>query len=205
MPTTDINKIISNLKKFCTLDDKVILCVGAGGGQFVVYGRDARKVIAIDSDPEALKILETRVEEEGLKEKFEIILKDFGKCNIHADLVIFEFSLHEMRNPCAAIRRALTLAPEVVIMDHWKSSSWAFLIDEYDKITRSWNAVETFIVKNLKVYDSMQNFADYDQLNRKIESQGETAIERAKDYKNRKNFTIPFSYAFALIAKSDNQ
>jgi len=51
---TDIKKVIEDLLGFYDFDDKVVISVGAGGGQLIEYGRKAKRVIALDNDAEAI-------------------------------------------------------------------------------------------------------------------------------------------------------
>ncbi len=51
---TDIRQLTDNLRSFHDLRGRVILSVGAGGGQFLDAYRDAAKIVAVDSDPAAL-------------------------------------------------------------------------------------------------------------------------------------------------------
>jgi len=39
------------------------------------------------------------------------------------------------------------------------------------------------------------------ELYEKIKGQGETAVSRTEEFKDKKQFTIPLSYALALISK----
>ena len=56
--------------------------------------------------------------------------------NKRGDVVMFEFCLHEMKDPVAAINHALTMAPTVLITDHWSGSEWAYVVDEEEKVIR---------------------------------------------------------------------
>ncbi|MCX6272286.1 MAG: class I SAM-dependent methyltransferase [Bacteroidetes bacterium] len=138
----DIIKIIENLFEFYDFTDQRIISVGAGGGQFIEYGRASKHVIAIDSDKEALRRLENILLKSQLSDKFTLINSDFSLVNMFGDVVMFEFCLHEMKDPEAAIHHALTMAPNILINDHWPGSSWAYIVDEEDKVVNSWKAVE---------------------------------------------------------------
>jgi hypothetical protein len=47
---TDVRRVVDNLRGFHALKGKVILSVGAGGGQFLDAYCDARRILAIDGD-----------------------------------------------------------------------------------------------------------------------------------------------------------
>jgi ubiquinone/menaquinone biosynthesis C-methylase UbiE len=196
----DIQQMITNLLEFFDLTNKTIISVGAGGGQFIEYGRNANKVFAIDSDEPALEMLKENLIKSGLTEKFTLIHSDFYLTDQKGDVVIFELSLHELSDPAIAVRHALTLAPNVLILDHWVSSDWVYFIDEKEKVTRSWTALEAFDFKKFQQYDTFEFFDDYEELYEKIKGQGETAISRIEEFKDQKQFTIPLSYALALIS-----
>ena len=195
----DIKQIIADLLKFFDLTDKTIISVGAGGGQFIEYGRNAKKVFAIDNDESALAMLKENLDRSGLADKFTLIHSDFYLAGQHGDVVIFELSLHEMNDPALAVRHALTLAPNVIVLDHWVSSEWIFFIDEKEKVIDSWAALEAFTFKKFRQYDTIEFFNDYEELYQKIKDQGAVAVSRIEEFKGLKDFTIPLSYALALI------
>jgi hypothetical protein len=196
---TDIRKIIANLLEFYSFENQTIISIGAGGGQFIEYGRKSRQVIAIDSDEQALKKLEGALDKSGLVYKFKLIHSDFYEVKQEGDLVFFEFCLHEMKDPEAAIKHAFTLAPVILISDHWPGSEWAYIVDEKEKVVNSWEALKRFRFKKVQRYDTVQFFHDYEELYLKVKGQGENSINRISKYKDRKDFTIPMSYGFALI------
>ena len=106
---TDIKRLINNLLEFYDFENKAILSVGAGGGQLIEYGRHAKHVTAIDNDKAALDKLKQNLIASGLDDKFTLVHSDFYAADFKADLLLFEFCLHEMEDPEAAIRRALTM------------------------------------------------------------------------------------------------
>jgi predicted RNA methylase len=195
----DIQEIISNLSGFYNLSGKTIISVGAGGGQFIEYGRIANQVFAIDNDGSALEVLKEKLIRSGLTDKFTLVHSDFYLSGRKGDVVLFELSLHELNDPAAAITHALTLAPDVIVLDHWVSSEWVYVIDEKEKVDRSWAALQAFDFNKFRSYDTFEFFKDYEELYQKIKGQGETAIQRVEKYKGLKLFTIPLSYAIALI------
>jgi len=196
---TDINKMIDNLLKFFDFNNQTVISVGAGGGQFIEYGRNAKRVIAIDNDKEALSRLEDNLLKSRLNDKFTLINKDFYHAKMQGDVVMFEFCLHEMKNTETAIKHALTMAPTVLVNDHWPNSEWAYIVDEKEKVINSWEALKHFNVKKIQRYDTVQFFHDYDEVYQKVKVQGENSINRISQYKDKKDFTIPMSYGFALI------
>lgn len=195
---TDIKKILENLFSFFDFRNKTVISVGAGGGQFIEYGRLAKHVIAIDNDTEAIAKLETNLQKSGLSEKFTLINSDFFLVNMRADVVLFEFSLHEM-DAEKAIDHALTMAPEVLVADHWPGSEWAFLADEVEKVFHSWEFLKKSKPAKIQQYDTRQHFENYDELFQKVKAQGSKTIQRIEKYKWKDNITIPMSYGLTLI------
>lgn len=91
------------------------------------------------------------------------------------------------------------LAPAVLISDHWPGSEWAYIVDEKEKVTNSWDSLKKFRFKKVRRYDTVQFFHDYQELFLNVKVQGENSINRISKYQEKKDFTIPMSYGFALI------
>jgi ubiquinone/menaquinone biosynthesis C-methylase UbiE len=196
---TDINKVIGNLLGFYDFKDKTVVSVGAGGGQMIEYGRTAKKVIAIDSDGEALKKLKASLSRRGLDDKFTLVHSDFYLADPQGDTVMFEFCLHEMLDPAAALKRAGKMAGDTLVLDHWPGSEWAFYVAEEEKVARSWQALRTFPTRKCQKFEAVQFFKDYEELHQKVQVMGEISINRIKPFIGKLNFTIPMSYGFALL------
>jgi predicted RNA methylase len=196
---TDIKQIIRNLFEFHDFNNQTIISVGAGGGQFVEYGHISKKVIAIDHDEEALTRLKNNLQKSQLLDKYSLVHSDFYLVNEQGDVVMFEFCLHEMKSPEAAINHALSMAPNVLITDHWPNSEWAYLVDEEEKVINSWAAIKNFNLKKIQRYDTLHFFHDYEELFQKVKVQGENSIHRIGPYQGKKDFSIAMSYGFALI------
>jgi hypothetical protein len=195
----DYRKMVADLLAFYDLRDKTVLTVGAGGGQLVEYGRTARKVLALDSDAPALDKLRENLKTAGLEDKFEPVLGDFFAVELKADVVLFEFSLHEMPDPAAAVERARGEAPDVVVFDHAPGSTWSFFTSEEAKVARSWAALGRFPVKKTRMSEGTQVFAAYDQLYEKLKGQGGTSLARIERYRGLTDIRIPMPYGLALI------
>jgi hypothetical protein len=196
---TDIKKIISNLLSFYDFCNQTIITVGAGGGQLIEYGRVSKRVLAIDFDKEALQKLKDNLIKSGLDDKFTLIHSDFYLSNLKGDIVLFEFCFHEMEDPEAALKHALTMAPNVIILDHWPDSEWAYLGGEEENIAKSWATLKLFHLIKVQKFDTFQFFNDYEEIYQKVKAQGEISIRRIADFSAKKKFTIPMSYGIALI------
>ena len=196
---TDINKIITNLLEFYDFNNKTIVTVGAGGGQLIEYGRVSKHVVAVDYDMEALDRLKVNLVKSGLDDKFDLVHADFNRSVVKGDIVMFEFCLHEMEDPLSALKHALTVTSDILILDHWPDSEWAYFGDEDQKIVKSWSALNEFPLKRIQKFDTVQFFHDYEELYQKVKPQGAVSINRIKGFQNKTNFTIPMTYGFALI------
>lgn len=196
---TDIKKLIGNLTAFYDFAGKTIISVGAGGGQLIEYGRNAKKVYAVDNDLSAIKRLEENLTKSGLSDKFETIHSDFYDVKIKCDVVIFEFCLHEMVDPEKAILHAKSLGENVVVIDHWTESDWAYYVDEKEKVFASWGAINKFKSIKKEVHESVQIFADYEELYQKVKIMGEVSISRIAPFKEQVNLTIPMSYGIIQL------
>lgn len=196
----DYKKIISNLLAFYDFKEKLVIDVGAGGGQLVEYGRAARKVLALDNDAQALEKLRENLKSVGLEDKFSPILGDFFEVDLKADAVLFEFSLHEMKDPGAALEHARGMAPDVIIFDHGPASEWSYIAAEENKVAASWASFERFPVRKTQMHEAVQFFNDYEELYQKVKGQGETSLARIAKYKKQTGIRIPMSYGLVLIA-----
>ena len=196
---TVLLQIINNLLELYSLTDKTVISIGAGGGQLIEYGRNTAKVYAIDNDETAIQKLSDNLIKSGLADKFTLIHSDFYLTDLKGDVVLFEFCLHEMSDPKLAIRHAQTMAPDILIIDHLPDTDWAYIIDEKEKIEKSWSALESFNVRKSMRCDAFQHFTDYNEIYQKVYVQGENSINRIQGFKEKKHFTIPMSYGIALI------
>ncbi len=196
---TDIGLILQRLLAFFDFSGKTVLAVGAGGGQLAGYARSMRKVLAIDRDLAAMKQLQEAAERLGLQDRFEYWTGEFADCDRRGDVVLFEFCLHEMDDPSAAVAKATTLAPEIVVIDHAPGSSWVYFTAEDDKVDRSWRALGRMQVTRQCSYATEQRFADYDELYTKVKSQGDESIRRIERFGEKTGIIIPMTYALALI------
>lgn len=196
---TDIAQLIRNLTAFYDFGGKAVLSIGAGGGQMIEYARTAARVIALDSSAEALEQLRGRLAGTGLEGKFTLLCGDFLASRQRADVAAFEFCLHEMPDPAAAIAHARGLAKEVLVMDHWPGSDWAFYVAEELKVARSWEALAAARPRATRSHEVAQFFRDYEELRLKVLPQGEVALRRIAPFQGRQGFAIAMTYGFALL------
>jgi tRNA A58 N-methylase Trm61 len=196
---TDINKILSNLTAFYDFQGKKVIHVGAGGGQLIGYADITSHVWAVDSEEEAVTSLRERIDRERLAGKVNVIEGDFYTQSFDADVVLFEFCLHEMKDPLAAIEQARTMAGDVVVIDHKEDSPWAWFVCETEKAEVSWEAVRKSGIVEGRSFEAVQLFADYEELFDKVSVMGAEGIRRIADFQGVKNIEIKMSYQLALI------
>ena len=195
----DIHAIIRDLESFYDFTGKTVIHVGAGGGQLVAYARRARHVLAVDPDPAAVTRLEAALRAAGLAERFQVVNGLFETVTATADVVFFEFCLHEIDDPAAALAHARTLAPEIVVIDHAPDSPWVWLMDEGGKLERSWGAVGRAPAERQSLFEGVQHFNQFQELQAKLESLGEPTLTRIQEYREQRDFTIGMDYRAALI------
>lgn len=195
----DYKKMVADLLDFTDLKAKTVLDVGGGGGQLSEFGRAAGRVLALDVDPAALERLRANLRAAGLEDRFDLVLGDFFTIDLKADLVLFEFSLHEMLDPAAAVERARSMAPEVVVFDHWPGSPWSFIGAEEDKVAASWASLGRFPARKTRLYETHQVFSGFGQLRERIKDQGPASLARIARFEGRTDIRIPMPYGLVLI------
>lgn len=194
---TDIKAIISNLYQFYNPDGKTIITVGAGGGQLIDYYKDAKLIYGIDTDQDAIEKLKIKIAENLLEEKYKCIHADFLSINQRGDVVLFEFSLHEMDDISKALDKGRKLASTVIIIDHSWQSKWIQYIDEAEKVERVRKYLEKERPKRIKSFHAKQYFSHYKELEEKVKSQGEKAINSIQEFKGKEKIEIDFEYITA--------
>jgi hypothetical protein len=196
---TDIGVILDNLTAFYDFSNKAVIHVGAGGGQLIGYAGRCRSVLGVDPDAEAVDRLKDALSRMGLRERFAVEQCELGAVSAVADVVFFEFCLHEMEDPEAALEHARTLAPEILVLDHLPDSPWSWYTCEAEKAARSWTAVHARAVARELAFHAVQRFDDHARLLEKVRVLGEEAIRRAAELAGKRKIEIGMSYAAALL------
>jgi tRNA A58 N-methylase Trm61 len=196
---TDVQKIVQSLLAVYDPSERTIIVVGGGGGQFIEYGRRAAQILSLDSDAEAIRLLRENLKKAGLEDRFTPILGDLYESRLKGDAVLFEFCLHEISDPEAAIRHAQTMAPDIVVIDHWPDSEWSYYTAETEKVKTSWEALQSFPLKKKQSYQLVHLFNDYDELCQKLKDQGDLSLARIEKFRSKSHIAIPFTYGIAVI------
>jgi len=196
---TDLGLIIGNLTSFYDFRAKSVLHAGAGGGQLLGYADRARKVVAVDKDPDGLRRLEAAVSAQGLEKTVAVTAGDFYDLDLKADVVLLEFCLHEMRDPRRAIDHARAAAPDVVVIDHLPASPWAWYANEGELMARAWKAIEASGARRTQSYEAVQRFDDHRALRKRFSDLGEESHRRIAAFDGQTGIAIPMPYGIALL------
>lgn len=188
-----------SLSGFYDFAGKVVLLVGAGHGQLLDPTISAKKLIAVDHDLAALREFQTKFSALPAKTPIEVFHGKFEKVTDPADVVYFEFCLHEIADPFAALKRARTLAPDVVVFDHSPSSKWIFYAAEEALVRRSASAMQNFGIRRSAFIRTTQTFRTGAELLSKVSAQGPVAVSRAERFVNSTDFAIPMMCELALL------
>ncbi len=156
-------------------------------------------MIAVDPDGAALAALAKRTHALGIEGRFVLVEKDFMAVTECADVVLCEFSLHEMPDHGGALAHAATLAPDIAVIDHAPGSPWAHVVDETEKVAACWAAVAARGTRRTGNFEAVQRFASYQELLEKVRRQGAEAIRRIERWRGCSGITIPMAYRMALL------
>jgi hypothetical protein len=196
---TDLARILDDLESCYDFTGRSVIHVGAGGGQLIGFAGRARTVLGVDPDVAAVERLRERVREAGLADRYRVLPSDILAVTERADVVFFEFCLHEIVDARTALRHAGRLAPEVLVADHAPSSSWSWYLGEAEKVLRGWAAVEHSPLLLDRTFTGLQRFHDHAELLAKAEVMGERSIRRIEEFRDRRDFTIAMPYRVALL------
>ena len=196
---TDLRTLLENVQRCYDFRDKSVIHVGAGSGQLVGYAAAARSVLAVDRDPEAIRRLGVVLREQGLLSRFIVFRGDFAAVRTRADVVFFEFTLHQVANPDAVLVHARALAPETLIVEPAPGSRWAWYCGEEGQVERSWEAVGRHAIAREETFMGAQQFRDYAELSAKVGGLGEPTLGRIAEFRERQGVAIPMPYRIVLL------
>ncbi len=196
---TDYQALSVNLCRFYDFTGKVVLFVGAAGGQLLDPATPTRKLVAIDKNAAALEQLHAAVAAKGLQATVEVVAARFEEVVRTGDVVYFEFCLHEMDDPETSLRHARSLAPDIVVYDHSPESEWIYYGAEEDKVAQSAAALARFGVRRRETFLADQRFATHADLLAKVGPQGPVAVSRAQRFIGCTDIVIPMRYEVNLL------
>jgi len=197
---TDIAAILRNLESCYDFTGKSVIHVGAGGGQLIGYAGRTRDVLGVDPDAVAVERLKAAIRERDLEDRFRVLQSDVQSVSARADVVFFEFCLHEIVDPFTALRHALALAPVVLVVDPAPGSAWAWHLCETEKVLRGWSAAERFPLALDRTFPGEQRFHDHAELLAGVQVLGECVIRRMREFCDRTDFTIDMPCRVVLLA-----
>ncbi|HZU44955.1 MAG TPA: hypothetical protein VE994_19915 [Terriglobales bacterium] len=192
----DRAKLSRDLSRFYDFTGKEVIYVGAGHGQ-LLDPDGIRRLIAVEENPRAAEPLRARLAHRV--SSMEVMVGSFDDVHKRADVVYFEFCLHEMQDPHKALTHAWELASDIVVFDHAAGSEWSFYAAEDQKVARSAEVMTSFGVRRRKQFVGEQRFRNYAELAAKLLSQGAPAAERARRFAGMTNIAIPMRYELALL------
>jgi hypothetical protein len=184
----DRDQLRNELRRFYGFCGKVVLYVGPGGGQLLDTSFGATKIVAIDEDRASLEKLYGGTAGSA---RIEVIPSSFEEVERPVDVVYFEFCLHEMRKPDQMLTHARSLAPDIVVFEHAANSDWSYYAGEDEQVWRSAQALQGCTIRRQQTLTVEQRFRDYDELLAKLRSQGDIAIERARQFAGVTDIVIP--------------
>lgn len=195
----DYALLTKSLSGFYDFFGKVILLVGAGHGQLLDPAISVKKLIAVDQDLAALREFQEKFSVGPATTPVELLHSKFEEVTVSADVVYFEFCLHEISNPFAALKRARSLAPDVVVFDHSPDSKWIFYGAEEALVRRGSLAMRNFGIRRSASIRTAQTFRTGAELLSKVSAQGPLAVSRAERFVNSTDFAIPMLCELALL------
>ena len=195
----DIGRIARDLTGFYDFSGKDVVYVGAGGGRLLDAVKSARRLQAVDQDAAALEQLRQAAARMGLATPLTLTAGDYAGTSLKGDVVYFEFCLHEMPDPATALGRALSSAPEVVVLDHLPDSPWVVLTGETGKAAASWAALARLPARRQERFEGVQAFKDYEDIRSKLAVLGPAALERIEPFRARKDFQVLMPYGAVLL------
>jgi hypothetical protein len=196
---TDVRFIAESVCEFYDFDRKSVIAIGAGNERLIEYARRARFVIAVNEHEGALNRLKQQVCEQRLGARFFMFVGKVAAVPFHADVVLFEFSLHEISNPRAALDYARRLAPEMVIIDHAPGSRWSWYAGEDDGIAESWAAVPPSAIRRERTCDAFQRFGNYLDVKFRMRGNGAASQARIAELQNARPIVISMPLRLAVI------
>jgi hypothetical protein len=130
----DRDSLSDRLSRCYDFTGKVVLYAGAGGGQLLHS--------SIKADRYRQK--HGSLERARANHPVEVIGGPFEDVSRRAEVVYFEFSLHEMSDPWQALNHAHNLASEIAVFDHSPASEWVLHAAEEDCVRQSTEVMERF-------------------------------------------------------------
>src|SRR5262249_39790908 len=151
-------------------------------------------------DAAAIARLVERARDRGLADRLTLVTEDFLAVRPAGDVVLFQFSLHQMAAPERALAHARELAADAVVVDHAPGSPRSWDAAGEEKVQAAWDAVQRLPVRRRKTIEAWQRFKDHDELASRLAGQGAASRERIASIRDgRGEIAIPMPYGLALL------
>jgi CheY-like chemotaxis protein len=196
---TDVGLISNDLASFYDFAGTTCLFVGAGSRIALAPAHAAGAILVVDRDPAAIARLREDLSELGMRERVELRTARFEDALGDFDVVYFEFCLHEMNDPAAALRKAKSMAPDVIVLDHAVGSEWMHCAALDEDVRRAGQAIEGFRARRRERRDGVQSFASGDELAVRLSRSGAVALSRARCFAGRSNVSLAMPYELVLL------
>ncbi len=195
----DRDLLTANLTEFYDFRGKSVLYVGAGRGQLLPPASGVKSVVAIDRDGKSLQGFRSEAKSKWAGIPVRFIPRKFETVDARGDVVYFEFCMHLMEDPWYALKHALSLAPDIVVMDHLPGSKWVYYWAGEEAVLRSTGAVESFGVRRRKEFTTEQKFEDWKALAARLAEEGEESRRRVLELKGAKDIRMRMDYGLFLL------
>jgi tRNA G37 N-methylase Trm5 len=197
---TYLDKIKQDVERFINCNGKTVLIVGAGGGKLFGYADSAQKVFALDCNSKALDKLAEIIHLNEQEEKYELVCGYFETIDIKADVVIFEFSLHEIPDAYETLKHAKKLSNRVIVVEHTSDSEWICLAQEDQNVKRVEEGLTKFEVIKTEYYVTQKEFKDLDDLKTKLGYIDNDRLPSIfEKYKSKVNHSVEMKYRISEI------
>jgi hypothetical protein len=194
----DYRVLAEDLRRFYDFAGKDVVLVGAGAKLFDPE-RSPKRIVAIDKKDAPLVELRDRMAVRESAVPLETVVADFNLVTLRADVVYFEFALHEMPEPMKTLEHAKQLAKDIVVFDHSTDSEWMFHAAEDEDVRRTRDAMDHFGVRRRTGRLTEQRFFDYAELFAKLSGQGPRAVERIQRFVGATNIALRMPYELTLL------
>ena len=198
--STYLDKMKQDISAFINCYGQSVLIVGAGGGKLFGYTDSARKIYALDCNKEALDKLKEIIPECDQGNKYELICDYFENTTTKVDIVIFEFSLHEIPDTYKALKHAKSLGNRVIVVEHTSDSEWICIAQEDQNAKRVEDGLNKFNIKKANEYITGKEFKDLDDLKCKLGYKIDDTLPCIfENYRNKKNYVVEMKYRISEI------
>lgn len=192
-------ELSANLARFYDFRGRSVLYVGAGLDQILRPSCGVASVVAIDRDPASLEGFRKEAPTVWAGIPVQFIPRSFEAVETRGDAVYFEFCMHYMKDPTETLKRARSLAEDIVIMDHLPDSKWVYYWAGEEAVSRSTGAIEAFGVRRRQALVAEQRFEDWRALADRLKDEGAESKRRVLELEGAKDIRMRMDYCLYLL------